>query len=57
MTLQYHKNQNKKHFVTVDEVITETKFVDKLQKLVDYANANVLNSFRLKLELQEEEYP
>jgi len=37
----------------VRQIIQECKWTDKLQRLVDYGNANVLKSFHLHLEMEE----
>ena len=37
----------------VHQIIRECKWTDKIQRLVDYGNANVLKSFNLRLEMEE----
>ena len=37
----------------VRQIIRECKWTDKLQRLVDYGNANILKSFDLRLEMEE----
>ena len=37
----------------VHQIIRECKWTDKIQRLVDYGNANILKSFNLRLEMEE----
>ena len=37
----------------VRQIIRECQWTDKLQRLVDYGNANILKSFQLRLEMEE----
>jgi hypothetical protein len=37
----------------VRQIIQEYKWTDKLQRLVNYGNPNILKSFNLRLEMEE----
>jgi len=37
----------------VHQIIQECKWTDKLQRLIDYGNANVLKNFHLRLEIED----
>lgn len=39
--------------IDVDQLIVELNWADTLQTLIDYANKNVLRSFRLDLKMDE----
>jgi hypothetical protein len=45
--------ESKRRQEEVRQIIRECNWTDKLQRLVDYGNANVLKSFQLWLELEE----
>ncbi len=38
---------------SVKTVIDETKFIDKLQSLVEYGNSHVLHSFKIRLQMED----
>jgi hypothetical protein len=46
-------NVTRKQKEQVRQIIQECKWTDKLQRLVDYGNANILKSFHLWLEMEE----
>jgi hypothetical protein len=37
----------------IRQVLQECKWTDKLQRLIDYGNANLLKSFHLRLEMED----
>ena len=41
--------------VPVKKIIQETKFVDLVQSLVEYGNSSILESFKIVIEMEQDE--
>ena len=51
----YQEDSQKRGKEKVYQIIQELKWTDKLQKLVDYGNVKIFKSFKLRLEIDDEE--